>query len=64
MAGERTNGDAVDIIESEGLEYAVRHYIDGVEFKDPETVRLWVAAEAAMNSLVEYLQRETGRDLS
>lgn len=58
----RTNGDAVDIIENEGLDYAVRHYISGSAFKDPDTARLWTAADGALNALVNHLTAETGRD--
>jgi hypothetical protein len=58
-----TNGDAVDIIENEGLEYAVRHYCDAGSFKDPQTVRLWDKAEESLTNLVNYLQVETGREV-
>lgn len=62
-AGDKTNGYAVDIIEGEGLDYAVRHYIDGSAFKDPETASLWTEAGQALNALVEHLENETGRDI-
>lgn len=62
MAGTRTNGDAVGIIQNEGLDYAVRHYIDGEEFKDPETARLWKLSDACLSALVEHLKRETGQE--
>lgn len=58
---EYTNAEAVDIIESEGLEYAVRHYTSGMTMKDPSTSALWAAADAALGDLVEHLERETGR---
>lgn len=64
VMADRTNGDAVDIIENEGLEYAVRHYISGTEFKDSMTRKLWIDAELALDRLVNYLQRETGREIS
>ncbi len=59
-----TNGDAVDIIENERLDYAVRHYCNGSDFKDRVTAELWDEAGTALNALVAYLQDETGRDLS
>lgn len=59
----KTNGYAVDTIENEGLEYAVRHYIGGDAFKDPVTARLWKTADEALTELVNYLKAETGRDL-
>lgn len=61
--GEYTNGYAVDTIENEGIAYAVRHYIGGEYFKDPETAKLWSEADEALTKLVNYLQNETGREI-
>lgn len=61
---QATNGDAVDFIENDGLAYAVRHYCDGAYFKDPVTTLLWNQAASALDALVEYLQKETGRDVN
>jgi hypothetical protein len=61
--GDKTNGYAVDTIENEGLEYAVRHYIDGNEFKDKETAFRWNRAALALDLLVEHLEKETGRKI-
>ena len=58
------NGYAADIIEGEGVGYAVLHYIDGDSFADPETRRLWNEAEQSLNALLGYLHKQTGRDLS
>lgn len=58
-----TNGDAVDILDNEGVGYAVRHYTSGSAFKDPETRKLWDAADNALGELVTYLERETGREV-
>lgn len=60
---DKTNGYAVDTIENEGLEYAVRHYCSGDEFKDEITAKLWNAADAAIDALVKYLENETGREI-
>ena len=60
--GQYTNGDAVDIIENEGVGYAVQHYISGDYFKDPVTAALWNAADKSLKALVEHLKRETGRE--
>lgn len=60
---DKTNGYAVDTIENEGLEYAVRCYCDGSTFKDPKTRELWEAAAKSLDDLVKYLNDETGRDL-
>jgi hypothetical protein len=61
--GDRTNGDAVDIIENEGIAYAVMHYIDGNEFKDGETAFRWRRAALALELLKEHLEKETGREI-
>lgn len=63
MAAAKTNGYAVDTIENEGLAYAVRHYIDGSCFKDPDTARLWREADAALAALITHLEHETGREI-
>lgn len=59
----KTNGEAVDIIENEGLGYAVQHYISGDAFADPKTARLWNDADRALATLVTHLERETGREV-
>lgn len=61
--GEYTNGDAADIIENEGVGYAVQHYIDGEWFKDPVTALLWTAADNALTALLAHINRETGREV-
>lgn len=63
MADKYTNGDAVDIIENEGLEYAVRHYTSGDTFEDVSTTYLWNLAGTAMDALVLHLKKQTGRDI-
>lgn len=63
MTDTRTNGDAADTIETEGAGYAVMNYCDGSCFDDPITRHLWDAAGNALEGLVEYLERQTGRDL-
>lgn len=50
-----SNKEARDIIESEGVGYAVQHYISGDSFKDKKTAELWNKAEAALNELEEHL---------
>lgn len=61
--GKYTNGDAVNIIETEGLSYAVLHYCSGDDFKDPETAARWKAADDSLSALVGYLEEETGREV-
>lgn len=61
--GTKTNGYAVDVIENEGIGYAVQHYIGAEAFKDPETRRMWAAADKALTDLAKYLSDETGREV-
>lgn len=63
VMADATNGDAMDILANEGVGYAVTGYCSGDHFKDPETTRLWNAAEEGLNNLTQYLERETGRSL-
>lgn len=51
-----TNTDAVDIIENEGIGYAVLHYCDADNFIDPKTQLLWKSAELALKDLQEHLE--------
>lgn len=63
MAGEKTNGYAVDTIENEGIGYAVMHYISGDEFKDPVTAALWSGSAKSLEALRDHLISETGREV-
>lgn len=47
-----------DIVENEGLEYAVRHYMGADVIKNPETAKLWIEAEAALTALAKHLHLE------
>lgn len=58
-----TNGDAADIILNEGVEYAVRHYTSGDSFEDPKTAELWDKAAAGLSELLNYLSKQTGREV-
>lgn len=57
-----TNEEAVDIIEVEGLDYAVQHYCRGDRFEDPVTHLLWDVAAEELNALVSHLKEKTGRE--
>lgn len=57
------NDDAVNIIQSDGIGYAVQCYCKGDSFDDPETCRLWNAAAEALDNLEGHLERETGRTI-
>ncbi len=53
--GTHTMNDAYNIIENEGLGYAVTSYISGNEFADPKLRELWNNAERVLNDLEEYV---------
>lgn len=47
------------IVESEGLGYAVQDYLSSESILDPKLKQLWDAAQHALNAIEQYL--ETGR---
>lgn len=57
------NEQAIEIIQGEGLGYAVTDYCRGDNFEDPETVQLWNAARRSLRDLCEYLEGATGREI-
>lgn len=63
MSIQCTNGEAIDIIENEGIGYAVLHYCDGSNFEDYITCFLWDAAQNSLQNLVDYLELKTGREI-
>ncbi len=44
-----------EVVEIEGLEYAVRHYMNSSKISNPVTADLWDKANAALNDLVKHL---------
>ena len=58
IENKKSNFQAAYILESEGGEYAVSHYIRSTEFVDPVTVKLWDEADKAMKALREHLKVE------
>lgn len=63
MADKYSDSDAVDIIENEGLGYAVHDYCSGDSFASEITGGLWDAADAALEALVWHLKQSTGREV-
>jgi hypothetical protein len=55
MGKKYSDDDLKDIIEMEGLEYAVRHYLNSEKIADSDTRDLWRQAEEALNRLVLHL---------
>lgn len=63
MREPASNEDAIQIIQSEGLGYAVYDYCSGSRFADPRTVKLWDEARAALQALGDYLEECTGLEI-
>lgn len=57
-----SNNEAINIIQSEGMGYAVQHFISGEAFKDPQTAALWNAAADALTKLETHLETTTGHE--
>jgi hypothetical protein len=47
-----------DIIENEGLEYAVLHYMDESSIDSTKTAKLWKVAREALQALSKHLKLE------
>lgn len=47
--------EAKEIVETEGLDYAVQHYVHSDRFASPELRVLWQTAADALDDLQEYL---------
>jgi hypothetical protein len=57
--GTLSNKRALQIINQEGIGYAVQGYCSAEEFKDPQTVLLWQKAHDVLNELELYLGNNT-----
>lgn len=57
------NETAIQIIQGEGLGYAVTDYATGSSFADPQTARLWHDAREALGALCDYLEEATGMEI-
>jgi hypothetical protein len=52
----QSNNDVVDIIENEGMGYAVMNYMDSSQIMDLELAELWDEAATALGALESYLR--------
>ena len=55
----RNNNDVADIVEDEGLGYAVMDYMDSSDFRDLELAKLWDDAAKHLNALSDYLRKNS-----
>lgn len=57
MARKRSNKQVNSIVESEGLGYAVEHYLDANSIADPELSKLWATAADALKKISTILEQ-------
>lgn len=50
-----TNEEIADVVESEGLGYAVQYYLNPELIEDDELKQKWQDAKDALDALTEYL---------
>lgn len=55
---KKTNRQVADIIECEGLGYAIQHYLSPNDIEDEELARAWSEAKRALDHVEEVLQDE------
>ena len=54
-----SNNDVANVVENEGLGYAVMHYMDSSNIQNKELAELWDKAEEACTNLEEYLKENS-----
>jgi len=50
-----TNEEVKDIIDNEGLGYAIQDYMSSDDFEDAQLAKLWDKASEALNAVTKYL---------
>ncbi len=51
MPDKKSNFEISEIIEQEGLGYAVQHYLNAAACADPEMKKLWAQAKEALDKI-------------
>lgn len=51
-----TNKQVAEIVENEGLGYAVQHYMSSEDIKDKELAKQWEVAKGALNTITNILK--------
>ena len=54
------NKDVANIVVREGLDYAIRDYIDFEDIDDSRLSILWEEAQEILDKIIEFLEEETG----
>ena len=62
MARKKTSEQVAQIVESEGLGYAIQSYLSPNEIKDKELADLWREAAEIMNEIEAYLRGDCNED--
>ena len=52
----------IDIINSEGLGYAVKDYMSGENIADEKLAKLWDIATNALREIELYIEKQIGED--
>jgi hypothetical protein len=50
------NAEVRDVIEREGLEYAITGYLSADNIKDPKLRKMWNKARVTLEAIQEYLE--------
>lgn len=50
--------DVIDCVDSEGLDYAVQHYLSYEIIEDPSLAALWKKAQESLDELNDFLLKE------
>lgn len=53
--GEFSNFDAFDIIQNEGIGYAIQSYCSGKDFKDAKLGKMWDKAKKILDEIENYV---------
>ena len=61
-AEQKSNQEVADIVEMEGLGYAVQHYLGAESIKDEKLAALWASAKEALNAIVAALPPPSGEE--
>jgi hypothetical protein len=58
-----TNEEVADMVEAEGLDYAIQHYVGHWEIKDPDLAKAWYNAKIALDEVENILEEsKTGEE--
>ena len=62
QSAKKSNQQVADIVESEGLGYAVQHYMGADAIKDPKLAALWKTAKDALDAIEAMLPETTSEE--